>query len=267
MFDFQMTEKAAKRNYVTLSQANFNLEYLLLCDSTSQLRPGSEFRPVKVLVPIFSGHPFWKRMKRTLTAGAELPLEPISERDRKAIMAAALEYGNHKSAEKNAPAVISILTKEVYKGWQLPLPVQKLHKIPGVIVGPMGLVSQTSIDEHGNTIPKHRLTHDQSFNYDLENIKSVNERVRKDLLSQCVYGFALKRFIHSIVALRTEFPDTPLLMSKLDFKSAYRHVHFCALSALQSVVTTKGLEEHPIALMSLRETFGGAPCPFHQGAE
>ena len=50
MFDFQMTEKAAKRNYVTLSQANFNLEYLLLCDSTSQLRPGSEFRLGAALV-------------------------------------------------------------------------------------------------------------------------------------------------------------------------------------------------------------------------
>ena len=201
-------------------------------------------------------------MKRTLTVGAELPLEPISEKDRKAIMAAAPEYGNHKSAEKNAPAVMAILTKEAEKGWQLPLPVQKLHKIPGVIVDPMGLVSQTSIDKEGNTIPKHRLTHNQSFNYDLENIKLVKERVRKDLLSQCVYGFALKRFIHTIVALRTKFKDTPLLMTKFDFKSAYRRVHFSASLALQSVVKTNGLEEHPITLMSLCETFGGAPCPF-----
>ena len=262
IFDFQMTIRASRKNYQTLREANFNLEYLLLHDSTSPLRPGSEFRPVGLLSPIFKGHPFWKRMKSTLLVGAEMPLEPISEADRKKIVDAALEYGNHKSAQKNGPAVMSILQKEVAKGWQLPLPVTKLHRIPGVIVGPMGLVSQTTIDEHGNTIPKHRLTHDQSFNYDLENVKSVNERVNKALLSQCVYGFALKRFLHSIVALRTMYGNTPLLMTKFDFKSAYRRVHFRASSALQSVVTTTGLESAPLALMSLRETFGGAPCPF-----
>ena len=262
IFDFRMTVSAARRNYCTLRDANFNLEGLLLHDSTSQLRPGSEFRPVGLLSPIFSAHPFWKRMKSTLLVGAEMPLEPLAEADRKTILAAALEYGNHKSALNEIPAIMSILDKEVRKGWQLPLPVGKLHKIPGVVVGPMGLVSQWTIDEQGNTVPKHRLTHDQSFNYDLDNIKSVNERVNKELLSQCVYGFALKRFIHSIVALRTMYGDTPLLMTKFDFKSAYRRVHFRASSALQSVVTTTGMERDPIALMSLRETFGGAPCPF-----
>ena len=55
----------------------------------------------------------------------------------------------------------------------------------------MGLVEQTTIDEEGNNIAKLRMTHDQSFAYDLELIPSVNKRDIEESLSVCVNGFTL----------------------------------------------------------------------------
>jgi hypothetical protein len=88
------------------------------------------------------------------------------------------------------------------------------------IVSPLGLVNQNTIDERGNTKTKWRLTNDQSFQFQSET--SVNSRVRKEELAQCMYGMALRRFLHAIVQYRRRFPSTPLLMAKFDLKSAYR---------------------------------------------
>ena len=63
------------------------------------------------------------------------------------------------------------------------------------------------------------------------------------------------------MALRAIYPAARILLSKFDFKSAYRRVYFRAKSALQSCITTKGLHSIDLALISLRTTFGGSPCP------
>ena len=126
----------------------------------------------------------------------------------------------------------------------------------------MGTVAQQSIDEDRNPLPKIRMTHDQSFTSELENIESVNQRVIPSSLSKCVYGFTLRRLAHAIVALRWFFLLIEILIGKLDFKSAYRRMHLHALSALQSVITTQGLTDDPVALASLRVTFDGKLSPF-----
>jgi len=71
----------------------------------------------------------------------------------------------------------------------------------------------------------------------------------------------LLRFLHKIAALRAIYPAARILLSKFDFKSAYPRVHFRAELALQSCITTKGLGGLDLALVSLRTTFGGSPCP------
>ena len=149
------------------------------------------------------------------------------------------------------------LEKEVKKGWHLPLPIDRLREIPHIIVGPMGAVPQGTINEKGEAAIKYRMTHDQSFDHDLEHIKSVNQRVLAMSLSKCVYGHALRRLAHALIALRWMFPWVAILIGKLDYKSAFRRLHLRALAALRSVVTTTGLMEHPVALASLRVTFGG----------
>ena len=68
--------------------------------------------------------------------------------------------------------------------------------------------------------------------------------------------------LHTIIALRRRYQTAVIFISKFDFKSAYWHLHLQAQMALQCTVTTIGLENEPIALASLRATFGGKPCPF-----
>ena len=262
IFDFSMSEAAAEKNFGVLQSAGFDLQSIIIGDEFSPLRPGSEFRPVSILAPIFEGHPFWPRVSESLSNGASFPLEPSSDTDRLCILERALEYGNHKSASKHSESLLGMLTKEVTKGWHLPLPIDRLWEIPGLVVGPMGLVEQFSIDEEGKIVPKLRMTHDQSFTFKLEAIKSVNQRVLRDSLSRCVFGFALRRMAHNIVATRAIYTTTPILISKLDYKSAYRRMHLHAMSILQSVITTIGLSGDPIALASLQVTFGGRPSPF-----
>ena len=262
VFDFRMSQAAAIINYEILQQANFDLQGILTNDARSPLMPGSEFRPVGLLSPLWEGHPLWPRMKISVSSGAPLKLEPLPETDRLALLATALTYGNHKSASLHGPILLPALTKEVEKGWPLPLPIDKLVYIPGIVAGPMGAVPQRTFDALGNFTEKLRMTHDQSFDYDNEEgIKSVNQRVLPQSLSTCVYGHTIHRLAHATIALRWAYPTHRILVCKLDYKSAFRRLHLHALAALQSTVTTLGLAEEPVALASLRVTFGGRPSP------
>jgi hypothetical protein len=165
-----------------------------------------------------------------------MPLSKLPDADRAADALEAIRYGNHKSTQRNPSIVIEMLNDEVTRGWQLVLPCSKIPMIPGTIVSPLGLVCQKTIDEAGNTTEKWRLTHDQSFKF--QSGTSVNSRVLKEYLARCMYGTALRRFIHAILLYRSKFSTTPLLMAKFDLKSAYRRAHFSGVSALQSIATS-----------------------------
>ncbi|WP_317202142.1 hypothetical protein [Janthinobacterium sp.] len=190
-----------------------------------------------------------------------MELEDITEDQRHKLLDEALLYGNHKSAATFSDQLLPALEKEVKKGWHLPLPINRLHEIPGIVAGPMGAVPQKALRGQGEEATKVRMTHDQSFDYDLTDVKSVNQRVLAASLSKCLYGHALKRIAHALVAIRWRHPFVEILIGKLDYKSAFRRLHLRALAALRSVLTTIGLMENPIALASLRVTFGGRPSP------
>ena len=108
---------------------------------------------------------------------------------------------------------------------------------------------------------KLRMNHDQSFDYNIEDIKSNNQRVIQQSLSKCVFGFAARRLVHAIIALRRMFPWAKILCGKIDYKSAFCRLHLPGQAALQSTLSTKGLSNDPVALVSLRVTFGGRPSP------
>src|SRR5688500_3315689 len=88
----------------------------------------------------------------------------------------------------------------------------------------------------GKRCLSQRLTHD--MNFQLSDSKTVNNQVRPDLLTSLVYGFALYRFLHCIVATRLAFPFAPILLFKCDLKSAYWRIQACPNLAFQSVTTT-----------------------------
>ncbi len=120
--------------------------------------------------------------------------------------------------------------------------------------GPLGLISQATIYARGEMVPKHRLTLDQSFEFQIG--ASINSQVRFDKLTPCQYGTALKRFVHCIVALRCRHPTTKTLLTKLDFKAAYRRL------------TPGPCYSHPVGCHTWRAgipgtlaDIWGAPCP------
>jgi hypothetical protein len=248
-------------NFQVLKAANFNLQHLIQLDPLSPLKPGSEWRPCHLLAPILAGHPLWPQVQEQLQHGYNWPLRPIAETERQAAVLAAISYGNHKSARKSRHELVPSLQLETSKGWQLPLPINLLTEIPGLEAAPLGFAHQVGLDtDTGELIAKGRTTHDQSWDY-LGLGLSANERLMAELLSPCEYGFTLSCHVHRVVALRLQFPHLPVLQMKLDFKSAYRRQHLHGDTAKRCVVTTKDLEDSPIALMSLRQTFGGAAGP------
>ena len=141
--------------------------------------------------------------------------------------------------------------------------MKNLFDIPHLVLTPVGMAEQTKLQASGERRPDLRLTHNMSMVFKASGT-SLNARVDSSKLSKCVYGFALSRFINAIVELRRRHPQCPIFLSKFDIKSAYRRVHLRGQAALQSCVSTQGLqqsEESVLALLGLRMTFGGRPNP------
>ena len=64
-----------------------------------------------------------------------------------------IKKGNHKSAEIpqiNAQTLQKNYTKEVERGWMLPIPKSCLKKLKGAAVIPVGVATQFTIDDKGN---------------------------------------------------------------------------------------------------------------------
>ena len=219
---------------------------------------GSEFRPVDILEPLLRLHPYWPKVKSLLTQGSIWPLHDISEEGRKQDVEEALEFGNHKQAQLHPELLTSLIVDDVTHGFALPLPLEKITRIKGILIAPMNIASQDTIDEHGKSTPKKRLTHDQSYIFNGTGT-SVNSRVDKTSLTPCIFGWAIRRLAHWIVCARLKYPNTIIFATKLDFKSAYRRCHMHASTAVQSCAILPALQ---IALLMLRLTFGGTPCPY-----
>ena len=124
----------------------------------------------------------------------------------------------------------------------------------------MNIMKQNTIDEHGRVIEKDRLTHDQSYTWGSGT--SVNSRVVKNSLLPCRFGACLKRLMNWTVAARKKYPNKRILASKIDYKSAYRRCH---LNAQYAVQTCTQLPEEDLAILALRLTFAGSPCPYEWG--
>ena len=89
-------------------------------------------------------------------------------------MQEAINFGNHKGAKSNYLLLCTLIEDDVTHGYSLPLPLNKIHLLPGILLTPMNIVEQDTIDEHRNTIPKYRLTHNQSFKFKQGSNTSLN---------------------------------------------------------------------------------------------
>ena len=115
---------------------------------------------------------------------------------------------------------MKLVTNDVIRGFTLPLPLKKIAQIPGVLLAPLNIQAQNTINKCSKIIPKNRLTHDQSWKWQLGT--SVNSRVNTDKLMPCYFGRAFQRLINWTVAARKLYPNKRILATKLDVKAVYR---------------------------------------------
>ena len=116
------------------------------------------------------------------------------------------------------------------------------------------MVVQTTLDEFGRSIPKCRPTHDRSFNFSESN--STNDRLDRHSIPPLHCGFCLNRIFHSTHSLRFHEPTKSIVMSKIDFKSAYRRGTMPGNLSVQSITLLCGF-----ALLIRCLPFGGSHFP------
>ena len=260
-FMFEMSRRAAAKNYLVLGKYGFDFDKTIRAQVNSPVAYGSEFKPANILEPLFGRHPFWPRLKDILSNGSDWQLEPISEEARQQDLREALDRGNHKGAQRKLDVLIELVSKDVEHGYGLVLPLRKLDSIPGSLLAPMNIAGQNTIDEFGRIIEKDRLTHDQSFEF--SSGTSLNSRVREGYLLPILIGAVIKRLMNWAVAARNKFPGCKIVCIKNDYKSAFRRMHLNGNIVAQTMTQIPELD---LAIASLRLTFGGRPNPSEWGA-
>jgi hypothetical protein len=217
---------------------------------------GAEFRPTKVLEPLLHLHPHWKDIESIIDNGASYPLKPINEPDRLADINFMINRGNHQSTKpkENAKALNKAFDKEVEAQWAIPFNPSVINMIPGASITPLGVATQWTVNADNERVKKRRTTHDCTFPGISGN--SCNIRVIPELLEECRYGHALKRFLHGIHNIRYRHPHKVILLSKTDMDAAYRRIH----TAMSAAVTCMTIVDD-IAYLLVRLPFGSSPAP------
>ena len=165
--------------------------------------------------------------------------------------------GNHSRASIFKKELEIKFGKEIEKGWMIPLPPGAEKLLPHAEYCPTSIIKQMTIDEMDTFIAKRRPIHGQSFTQEASRT-SVNSRVHKQLLDECIYGHMLSRVIHYILDLRPRFPRTRILISKADLDSAYRRLHVTERAAAKTITWFQHGENKMLLMWFI---FGGTPGP------
>jgi len=255
LFQFDNSRSSAKFNTKLIKHSDYDLDKCLNKQKHTILSPGSEFRNIKHIKKLLQHHEDWKEIRDIISKGCDYQLGPdADEETRRSDLKAMLARGNHKSAIKNIETLQKAFTKEVKKGWLLPVTIESLTKIKHLSIIPLGIADQLTIDEFGNKKPKKRVTHDASF--PAPSGRSVNNTVIEGLLQDCIYGQCLRRILNCIHNLRFHNMNKRIYMTKYDMDAAYRRLHALTKHALKCT-TVLG----KIAYIPLRLPFGVSPGP------
>ena len=80
-------------------------------------------------------------------------------------MKEALSFRNNKGAVRNTILLSKLIENDAIHGYGLFLPLSKIDRIPGVLLAPMNIMTQNTIDENRRIVEKYRLIHDQSYKW------------------------------------------------------------------------------------------------------
>ena len=102
--------------------------------------------------------------------------------------------------------------EDIDHGWALPLTIEYLQSIKNSGVSPLGVAEFFSINKKGGRYIKRCVTHDCSFPG--PSGISVNNRVQRESLQPCFYGFCLLKILHMISAMRSRWQKNEYLLEK-----------------------------------------------------
>ena len=71
-------------------------------------------------------------------------------------------FGNHKGAKSNPDVLVNLVAKDVKHGYAMALPLSKALTITSILLAPMNIMHQNTINESGQIIEKEQLTHSPS---------------------------------------------------------------------------------------------------------
>ena len=255
---FDVSKEAAEHNAALLREVDYDFQQFFQGQAESTLAFGSEFRSIEQLRPLLRQHPGFDELAEILVTGMPYRYSTeITEEAREKEVLAMLVRGNHKSAQDEPEIVEQLLSKDVVHGFSMVIPVELVPLIPNAMVQPVGLAKQWTLDEQGKRKVKYRITQDLSY---AETSKdepiSINSRIDMDQYPEMVYGWALPRIIHFIVALRLAWPLRTIFISKYDYSDAYRRMAHSALAVAQTITTCLAY-----AFVYFRMTFGGSSNP------
>ncbi len=140
IFEFDLSIKAASKNYILLKHTfGGDLQRALDAQPNSPLRYGSKFRQIETLKSIFEKHSSWNRMRSVLTFRSSWPIAPLDKMEREKDVEEAIIFGNHKGAVKQQDLLIKLVKDNVTRGFALPLPLDKIASIPGILLAPLNI--------------------------------------------------------------------------------------------------------------------------------
>ena len=102
-------------------------------------------------------------MNNTLCFGSQWLLHPISEQARLHNLNDALSFGNHKGASNNKEMLHKLIKNDIIHGYSLPLPLDKIHRIPVIHIAPMNIAKQLTIDLSNAILLDNNWNHSELF--------------------------------------------------------------------------------------------------------
>lgn len=128
-----------------------------------------------------------------------------------------IEYGNHASAKKWRGTVWKKLVEDVVAEKVLVFRKEDADKIPGLRVSPLGVVEERK---------KQRVIHDLSFQVDSKAVgeEPVNRSTYFSEVPECEMASVMRELLVRFLGLRKKYPDTRILIQKMDVCSAFRKI-------------------------------------------
>ena len=172
----------------------------------------------------------------------------------------ALEFGNHMRATKKPELLKKLVHKYITHVYNPVLPMSKVQCILCLLMAPMNIQKQNTINKLGRIVRNDCLTYDRSYKWSPGT--TMNSRVDKDVLFPCMLGACLNHIFNWTTTARKTYPHQQILATKTDYKSAYQR---CCLNTKTAIQTYTQLPDQNLAIMAPRLTLGGTPGPHEWG--